>query len=157
MKLLCLVSLLLLSGISQAQPDAGFPVKGQPVQVKYWGSLSLFILGDNYFDATRDSIVLQIGEKEFGEMKGHCSVNGWPKGFYASNLNEEEDKAFYDKLGRLRMYKIAAVTHVYNGKTFERYAILRVPYDENRGWDPAVVWEGNAYFLLAETDVKPLK
>ena len=156
MKLLCLVSLLLFSGISSAQ-ESRFPVKGEPVRVKNWGSLSLFILGDNYFSATRDSIILQIGEKEFAEMKGNCSVSGWPKGFYVPNLSEAEDKAFYEKLGLLRMYRIAAVTHVYNGKTFDRYVILRVPYSENRDWNPAVTWEGNAYFLLAERDVEPLK
>ncbi len=52
------------------------------------------------------------------------------------------------------MYRIAVYQHKYNGNTFDRYAILEIPYAENADWDATVKWEGNIYFLLNEKDVK---
>jgi len=131
-----------------------FPVKGNLVTVTGWGSRSLYIISDAFFTATKDSIVAQIGEKEFGEMQYKCSVSGWPAGFYRADLTDEEDKAFEQRLNQLKMFRIAAYTHVFNGKTFERYVILRIPYEENRAWDPEISWDGNIYFLLKEKDVR---
>ncbi|MDZ4794675.1 MAG: hypothetical protein SGI83_10380 [Bacteroidota bacterium] len=64
-------------------------------------------------------------------MQSKCSLSGWPEGFYKPDLNEQEDKAFDAELNKLKMYKIAAFTHIYNGKTFDPYSILRVPFEEN--------------------------
>jgi hypothetical protein len=52
------------------------------------------------------------------------------------------------------MYKIASFTHIFNRKVFDRYVILRVPYEENKEWKKTVVWEGNIYFLLKEKDME---
>lgn len=131
-----------------------YPVKGKLVRVKNWGSRALMILSDNYFAATQDSIIFQVGQQEFDELKSRCSASGWPKGLYVSGLSDEDDHAFDQKLNGLKMYQIASYTHIYNGKTFDRHVILRVPYEENKNWDTGVKWAGNVYFLLKETDVE---
>lgn len=156
--LIALVLFIAVGGDAQQHPGTGrFPVKGELVTVTDWGSRSLYILSDKYFSATRDSIVSQIGEAEFEEMKNKCSVSGWPEGFYKANLNEEEDKAFDVELNKLKMYMIAAYTHIYNGNTFDRYVILRVPFEENVNWSPPMKWDVNVYFLLKEKDVKLIR
>jgi uncharacterized protein YceK len=134
-----------------------YPVKGNLVRVKNWGSRALMILSDNYFSATKDSIIFQIGQQEFDELKSRCSASGWPGGLYVSGLSEKDDAAFDLKLNNLKMYQIASYTHIYNGMTFDRYVILRVPYEENASWDSNVKWVGNVYFLLKEADVERLR
>lgn len=157
----CLFIFLLFASIyASAQngfDNKQFPVKGQLVKVKEWGSRALMILSDNYFSATRDSIIYQVGEEEFEQIKNRCAANSWPEGLYVSGVSEEEDKAFDKKLNGLKMYGIATYTHIYNGKIFDRYIIIRVPYLENSNWDPAVKWSGDVYFLLKEADVDMLK
>ncbi len=140
-----------------ANTSASFPVKGQLVKVTDWGSRSIYILSGNFFLETKDSIVAQVGEEEFNEIRDKCSSGDWPKGLYKPDLSDEEDKAFDDRLNKLKMYRIATFTHIYNGITFERHVILRVPYEENKNWDKSVQWEGNVYFLLKEIDVEILK
>lgn len=128
------------------------PIK---VDVVDWGSLSIWI-GNDFFNATRDSIVAQIGDEEFEWMKDHCTSRNWPKGMYDSSLDEEEDKKHMEKLNRLKKYKIASFQHIYNGMIFERYVILRVPYEDNKDWDPLVKWERSVYFLLNESDTREI-
>lgn len=151
--LLVLVCFLQLT--AQGQP-AKPPVKGQLASVKDWGSRSLYIISDAFFNDTRGAIIGQIGEEEFAEVEKHCKVAGWPDGLYVSDLSEEQDKAFDIKLNRLKMYKIASYEHIFNGKKFDRYVILRVPFAENKAWDSGVKWEGNVYFLIKENDVTVL-
>lgn len=147
----------LASSAQQGFYSRQYPVKGNLVKVKDWGSRALMILSDNYFAATQDSIIFQVGQQEFDELKSRCSASGWPKGLYVSGVSDEEAAAFYKKLNGLKMYQIAAYTHVYNGMTFDRQVILRIPYEENKGWDPEVKWVGNVYFILKESDVEMLK
>jgi hypothetical protein len=151
MKKIILLPLLCILTKLSAQ-EKSFHTEGKLTHVRYWGSLSIMI-GSSFFDATQDSIILQIGAGEFEEMKKKCSAAGWPKGLYQSSLDEEEDKAHEEKMNRLKKYHIAAYTHIYNNMVFDRYVILRVPYEENRDWDPAIQWTGNIYFLLKEKDV----
>jgi hypothetical protein len=157
MKKLLLALTFIYALAASGQPgfdNQHYPVKGKLVRVKDWGSRALMILSDNYFAATQDSIIFQVGQQEFDELKSRCSSSGWPKGLYVSGLSEEEDHAFDQKLNGLKMYQIASYTHIYNGKTFDRHVILRVPYEENKNWDAGVKWAGNVYFLLKETDVE---
>jgi hypothetical protein len=149
--------LLLLSLQSIAQPgftENKFPVKGELVNVKNWGSRALMILSDNYFSATRDSIIYQVGDQEFEEISKHCAANGWPDGLYSPGSSGQDEKSFDEKLNKLKIYRIATYTHIYNGKTFDRYIILRVPFEENKGWDATVRWTGKVYFLLKESDIE---
>ena len=160
MKNIFFTILVCISGAAFSQPGnpgVSFPVKGQLVKVTDWGSRSIYILGGNFFLETKDSIVAQVGEQEFDEMTKKCSSGDWPKGLYKPDLGDEEDKAFDTSLNKLKMYRIATYTHIYNGITFERHVILRVPYEENKNWDKTVEWEENVYFLLKEKDVESLK
>jgi hypothetical protein len=143
-----ILSMLLCSlfSLQAQQSDKKFPVKGVPVQVQEWGSLSMIVMG-NYFKETKADIVKQIGQAEFDEMIKHCDSGGWP-----AQMDGAENER-----NKLKMYQIAAYTHKYNGNTFEPTVILRVPFDENKDWMPDVKWEGNIYFILNAAAVKPVK
>lgn len=127
-----------LAATGQKAPSK-FPVKGELVKVTAWGGLSVYIMG-TFFNETKGDIIAKIGEQEFNVMKERCSEKGWPEGFYDSENSEERDG--------LKIYRIATYTHKFNGKSFQQYAILRVPYEENKDWKPGVKWEGNMYFLI---------
>lgn len=144
----CIISILLCSifSLQAQQAEKNYPVKGTPVRVQEWGSLSMMILG-NYFKETKSEILKQIGQKEFDDMILHCDSEGWP----------EQVASAETERGNLHMYKIASYTHKYNGKTFEPTVILRVPYDENKDWMPGVKWDGNIYFILNAAAVSSLK
>jgi hypothetical protein len=148
-KIILLPALCMILTVAAQQTE--YPVEGKLTGVKEWGSLSILI-GNAFFDATQDSIVMQIGLEEFIEMKTKCSSSGWPEGFYQSGLNEEEDKAYEEKLNRLHKYRIASYTHIYNGTVYDRYVILRIPYEKNKTWDQELKWMGNIYFLVKEKD-----
>ncbi len=151
MKIVLLVALFFsVSNIEAQSPK--YPVKGTPVDVVRWGSLSVIIM-KGFFNETKDSIIESIGKAEFDEMQFKCSSSGWPVTFYKFGMGDEEDTAFEKKLMTLKKYRIAGFQHVYNGIPYERYTIVRVPYDENKDWDPSLQWEGNIYFLLNESDV----
>jgi len=145
---LFIMSMLLCSifSLQAQQSEKSYPVKGAPVQVQEWGSLSMMILG-NYFKETKSEIIKQIGQSEYDEMIKHCDSEGWPE--QIAGAENERDK--------LKMYQIASYTHKYNGKTFEPTVILRVPFAENKDWMPGVKWEGNIYFILNAVAVKPIK
>ncbi|MEO7924516.1 MAG: hypothetical protein ABIR30_12620 [Chitinophagaceae bacterium] len=136
--------------------QGGTSVNAQRAIVTHWGSRAIILLSDNYFLETKDSIIAQIGQEEFDNMKNKCSKNGWPDGLYSSDLSEEEDRKFDSLLNNLKMYSIASYTHIYYGTRFDRYVILRVPYEENKEWNANVKWDWNVYFLLKEKDVQPL-
>lgn len=140
------VLLCSLFSLQAQQVEKKFPVKGSPVRVQEWGSLSMMIMG-NYFKETKTEIVQQIGQKEFEEMIKHCDSGGWPEQIAGAEELRE----------KLHMYLIATYTHKYNGKTFASTAILRVPYEENKDWMPGVKWEGNIYFILNADAVSSLK
>lgn len=152
MKILFISCAILLSSMLYAQTGR-YPVKGEAAVVSHWGSLSIW-LGSDFFSETRDSIVAQIGEEEFEWMRSRCSSVGWPQGFYMSSLDETVDKTYEDRLGRLKKYRIASFLHIYHGKVYDRYVILRVPYEENSKWDESVQWEKSLYFIIKEDDTR---
>jgi hypothetical protein len=131
--------------LSAQKPAPKFPVKGELVKVTSWGGLSVYIMG-TFFNETKADIIAKIGEQEFNIMKDRCTEKGWPEGFYDSE-NEEERNS-------LKMHRIAIYTHKFNGKSFNEYAILRIPYEENKSWKPEVKWEGNLYFLIPNEAVE---
>ncbi|MBL0069391.1 MAG: hypothetical protein IPP39_13155 [Chitinophagaceae bacterium] len=156
MKKAILIFLIFLNFSVNAQSVPGpatYPVKGLLMSVKDWGSRSIMIL-NAFFEETKDSIISQIGEEEFDEMKSNCSSSGWPQGVYSSGMSDEDEVAFDRKLNELKMYRIASYTHKYNGKIFDRYVIVRVPFEENKNWNPSIQWKGNIYFLLKEKDIE---
>ena len=141
------------SSLHAQQGNLSFPVQGERVTVTNWGSRCIYIVSDAYFNQTKDSIIAKIGADEFNAMAAGCTRNAWPNGFYDGDALD--DAAAKKKLNQLKMYRIATYQHIFNGKVFERYAILRIPYQGNEEWDRNVTWEGNRYFLLQEKDVVP--
>lgn len=140
--------LLMGMAVTAQKAPSKFPVKGEVVKVTEWGGLSVYIMG-TFFNETKGDIIAKIGEQEFNVMKEHCTEKGWPEGFYDSE-NETERNS-------LKMYRIAAYTHKFNGQSFREYAIIRIPYAENKSWKPDVKWEGNLYFLVPNEAVEKVQ
>lgn len=124
------------------------------VSIIHWGSRAIYLSPAVYFKETKQEIISIIGEDKFTDMQFKCSASGWPDVMSESTSDKPELKT---KMNKLNMYQIAVYQHKYNGKTFDRYAILEVPYAENAAWDADVKWEGSIYFLLKETDVKVME
>ena len=121
---------------------------------KQTGNRDIYLLGDSYFNETKDDIIAQIGQAKFDDMKNKCSSTGWPSAMY----NDIDADSIVDaKMNQLKMYPIAAYQHKYNGNVFDRYVILEVPYAENADWDATVTWEGSIYFIIKESDVEQVK
>jgi hypothetical protein len=125
--------------------------KRERVSITNWGSRALYLSPTAYFKETKNDLISIIGNDKFEDLQFKCSASGWPEIFSKSILDNPEE---LKKMNELKMYRIAVYQHKYNGKTFERCAILEIPYAENADWDATVKWEGNIYFLLNEKDVK---
>lgn len=125
--------------------------KRERVSVTNWGSRALYLSPTVYFKETKNDLISKIGNDKFEDLQFKCSASGWPAIFSESGLDKTE---LIRKMNELKMYRIAVYQHKYNGNTFDRYAILEIPYAENADWDATVKWEGNIYFLLNEKDVK---
>jgi hypothetical protein len=125
--------------------------KRERVSVTDWGSRALYLSPTLYFKETKDDLISKIGNDKFEDLQFKCSASGWPAIFSNSVSNTPEG---IKKMNELKMYRIAVYQHKFNGNTFERSAVLEIPYAENADWDATVKWEGNIYFLLNEKDVK---
>jgi hypothetical protein len=125
--------------------------KRERVSVTNWGSRALYLSPVAYFKETKNDLISKLGNDKFEDLQFKCSASGWPAIFSKSMLDQSE---LLKKMNELKMYRIAVYQHKYNGNTFDRYAVLEIPYAENADWDATVKWEGNIYFLLNEKDVK---
>lgn len=130
--------------------------KAVPVKVKNWGSLAVYIT-ETFFAETKEDIIKQIGEDEFNWMKTHCSESGWPTNFSPIGLEEEAQAKFEKHRNELKLLRVASYQHKYNGNVFDRYVVLRVPYEQNRSWDDKLSWERSFYFIIKEEDVEEIK
>jgi hypothetical protein len=126
------------------------------VKVNQWGNRALYIL-DGFFNETKDDIINQVGEEEYNKIKTNSQSSSWPKEFNTEyGQSDDDEKKFYEKLNKLKMYKIATYQHKYNGNVFEKYVILKIPYHTNEFWDSNVKWDKDVYFILNESDVEEI-
>lgn len=124
-----------------------YPVKGKPVTVNSWGSLSVYML-PGYFKDDKAGIIKQIGIKEFEQMESYCTEQYWHKTF-AANFNETYST---EKAAQLKMYCIAQFVHQFNGTKFEPMVLIRIPVAENKNMY-ASDDDRDAYIILKKKDV----
>lgn len=119
--------------------------------VTNWNKRSLY-QNSNVFNYTKKTIISQIGEDEFEKVKKYSSMEGWPLAFQ-HDVSKKDDSSFmksqYEKFNKLKLYKIASFNYPLNIPNSKRYAILRIPYDENRNWDSTANWD-TIYVIIEE-------
>lgn len=126
------------------------------VKVNNWGSRAYYLL-DGYFKETKSDIIKLVGEEEFDKIKKNCGSGAWPSEFKTGDgMSDNDEKVFYEKLNKLKMFKIATYQHKYNGLIFDRYVILKIPYHENEFWNSNVKWDEDVYFIINEADVEEI-
>lgn len=153
-RIIYLVVLIFLftNSYSQSSPVISSPL----VKVNEWGSRAYYLL-DGYFKETKSDIIKLVGEEEFNKIKKNCGSGAWPSEFRPSDgISDADEKTFYEKLNKLKMFKIATYQHKYNGNIFDKYVILKIPYHENEFWNSNVKWDEDVYFIIKETDVEEI-
>jgi hypothetical protein len=145
------ITLLILVLYSHAQTPQGPANSGRRVRVKDWGR-AIFIFPPNYWNNKEEAIINQIGDKEFQKMKMYSDSRNIPCQFLM--FCEDRDgnplknlDTLGQRLGQLNIYRIATFSHTDSKNNTHEWAILRIPYNENRNWDPAVKWD-SLYFVM---------
>ena len=131
------------------------PQAGKEVLVTDWNSIGLLFVPE-FFEQNRDSLIAQIGAQEFEKVIKFGNILGWPRSVQYKPGQQKDTLAqqrYFERLSRLKMYKIASWQQFYNNKKTYRYALLRIPYAENIHWDIASKWD-TIYFILKEDAVK---
>ncbi|WP_205508854.1 hypothetical protein [Longitalea arenae] len=128
------------------------------VQVLDWSKRGI-INGDDFYANTKDQIIRQIGEVEFNKLEKHDDVYGWPQSL-RKNLFDRTDTAAQKKVDanfeKLKVYKIVTYTHIFEGKNWGKYVILKAPYKENSFLDSPGKWEA-IYFVMKEEYAKEIR
>ncbi len=156
MKRLISLVLILTLATGSIKAQSKDTIRWVPIKVKNWSSMAVYIT-ETFFAETKDDIIKQLGEDEFNWMKTHCSEYGWPVNFSPTGLDEEAQIKFEKHRNELKLFKVASYHHKYNGNVFDRYAVLQVPYDQNRSWDDKLHWERSFYFIIKEEDTEEIK
>jgi hypothetical protein len=122
------------------------------IRVTDWRQVA-FMLTPNYWnDMKANEIRSQIGNEEFEKMKVYSDYLNIPCQFliYCERRDgsaKKEINVLGEKLSKLNAYRIAIFHHTNSkNKTFE-LAILRVPYSQNKDWDPEAKWD-TVYFII---------
>lgn len=158
MKKACLLlPILLIKVLCTAQTQAReYPL----VQVTDWKSRGyLFSDIDDFLSTSQDTIIRNIGIEEFKKIKQFCNIQAWPEAlrprtdFYKDTAAR---RVFFEKMDKLKMYKIASCQNLSHGRDHGRCVILRVPYKSNESWDLNAKWD-TVYFILDEKSVKVLR
>lgn len=111
---------------------------------------NLFVPAKEYFNEQSNFRMSQIS-RQIGVEKKTRVVNffgfkhyKYPPAFLPSGYTNA--KSYDEAMRKLKLYKVATYTDpATNDKPGKRYAILRVPYGENKDWNPALKWDANKF------------
>lgn len=126
--------------------------------INNWSERSMITI-DEVFDGGKKEILTQISEEEFEKVKVFNKMQNQPPQMRFDLRFVKDTVArmdYYQKLGQLRMFKIATFKHFFQGTDWGNYVILRVPYNENVIWDKSAKWD-TVYFLAPEKIVTEIK
>lgn len=144
--LVIILSIFSLEGFSQTKGEL----------VNFRTDRRAFFFAQEFFEANKEQIVKQIGEEEFNEVVKFSSMPSWPKEMQY-DLKQKDDSTwrrnYYKRLSKLNVYKICTFENAVSSEK-EKQVILRVPYSENKDWDPASKWD-IVYFVIEKQHVKP--
>lgn len=126
------------------------------VKVSDWNK-KIFLFPDDYWENKTEQIEKQIGKDEFNRVKIYSITKNVPDEMEIFSKGKLADTAVLNKaLNQLHVYKIATYTHFSNdGINRGDYAILRVPYTENKTWNSNSKWD-TVYFIIPVEYLKPL-
>jgi hypothetical protein len=128
------------------------------VKVLDWQQRGM-INGDDLYEHTKDEIIRQIGAEEFVQFEKHDDIYGWPTSL-RFNLFDRRDtterRIVEENFKKLKVYKIATYNHVFDGKDWGKYVILKAPYTENSFLDSPGKWDA-IYFLMKEKYVQEIQ
>lgn len=147
-------SMILFSMIVYAQS----PLKATTplIKVKNWDK-KLYMIQDTYWDNDAKEIIGQIGEEEFNKVKAYSDYRTIPDQMALMvNGRKADFPMLYKNMDRLKMYKIAKYRHINeNHDDKGLWAIVRVPYSENKEWDAKAQWN-TVYFIIPDELVEEL-
>jgi hypothetical protein len=125
------------------------------VKVANWKTMKM-VITDGVWAGSKNEIVAQIGEEGFEKVKTHYDYKSVPAAMsLASEQNVKNQSRFYEKLQKLKVFKIATFTQWFEGKNWGRLGILQVPYKGNETWDATAVWD-TVYLIVSDSViVKP--
>jgi hypothetical protein len=102
------------------------------------------------------AILKQITSEEYDRMLKFGIMPAWPKQVWISPYISKDTiraRECYEKLNRLKMYKIATFEHfTKDGRSWGNMVILKIPYQENQDWDQEAKWD-IIYFIFPESAV----
>ncbi|PZR07779.1 MAG: hypothetical protein DI539_23310 [Flavobacterium psychrophilum] len=128
---------------------------GKVVSVTDWNAIGLLFVPE-FFEQNRDTLVQQIGEQEFEKVKKSGNLLGWPRSMQYKPGQQKDtaaQKHYFERLSKLKVYKVASWQQYYNNQKTYRYALLRVPYAVNINWDKDSKWD-TVYFIIKESALK---
>lgn len=151
--IILLIGVLSVSN-TYAQRNGESQEKKYPLaKVKDWGKKSMSF-ADNFWDNKKDQIVMQIGEAEYEKMLRNSDWRKIPGQMSIWNGKKKTEPAvLYPKLDKLNVFQIASFNHVYQGKDFGKFVILRCPFEENKNWDSTATWD-TVYFIVEEAGME---
>ncbi|AXY76086.1 hypothetical protein D3H65_19780 [Paraflavitalea soli] len=150
--------LIALTVASYAQNSGRSIANNKPVFVKHWMKTLLMFNKEFWNDNKVQEIVSQIGEEEFKKVQKFSGSDNIPSQFSFPYVMVElkGDSLLYQKRNsQLKVYKIASYKHYWNNQFWGNYAILRVPYTENKNWDSTLKWD-TVYFVIPEQYIEEL-
>jgi hypothetical protein len=161
LRIIVISSLLHLTCNAQKLPADKFVATAKLVNTKWvsdWAH-TIWLFPDDYWDKKSQEIIKQIGNAEFEKVKKFSHRDYIP--CQLQQFCEDKDgrpKKNLDSLCKrkteLNVYKIATfMHHSNNGVLKGPYAVIRVPYEENKNWDPTAKWD-TVYFVIEDKYIK---
>jgi hypothetical protein len=155
MKSIALLIAFMLLNILPGTAQSSSSSIEKEVSVTDWNAIGLLFVPE-FFEQNRDTLVRQIGEREFEKVLKFGNILGWPRSMQYKPGQQKDTTAqqdYFERLSRLKMYKVASWQQYYNNQKTFRYALLRVPYAVNINWDKDSKWD-TVYFIVKENALK---
>jgi hypothetical protein len=149
MKLLILNCILLTSLVTNCIGQNGSLSNKSSswAEVKDWAQASVVIVDDVWANI-KQQIISQVGEDGYNEIRSHYDYKSIPPQMSVYGGGKKKDlKELSAKLSSLKVYKVASYDHIFQGKDWGKYIILKCPYEENKNWDTTAKWYV-VYFIL---------
>ena len=122
-------------------------------EVKDWGQRSMIIV-DEVWNNIKDQLIAQIGEEGYNDVRAHYDYKSIPEQMSVYSAGKRKNlQELSSKLSTLKVFKIASYDHIFQGKNWGKYLILKCPYEENKNWDTTAKWD-IVYFIIKEDFVK---
>jgi hypothetical protein len=157
MKYIITIALLFVVFSAVAETPTIDHDSSRPVRISDWAR-TIFIFPPQYWDKNKtDMITRQVGADEYEKIKTYSDYRNIPCQFLL--FCEDRDGSplknmdtLRQRMNKLNAYRIATYFHTNNKNETVEWAILRVPYEKNKSWDPDAKWD-TIYFAIRNSMV----